>query len=68
MFEQYVAAQPDPAAAERQLAQQYPGGRIADPAEVAEVVSFLVSPRSSFVNGAAIAVDGGLTACLYTVG
>jgi NAD(P)-dependent dehydrogenase (short-subunit alcohol dehydrogenase family) len=66
LFDQYVAAQPDPELAQRELAAQYPGGRIADPAEVAQVALFLISDRSSFVNGAAIVVDGGLTACLYT--
>jgi len=37
-------------------------GRIAKPSEVGEVVSFLTSPRASFVTGAEIRVDGGLLA------
>ena len=37
-------------------------GRIAQPSEVAEVVSFLLSPSSSFITGAAITADGGMTA------
>lgn len=34
-------------------------GRMADPAEVADVVLFLASPMASYVTGAAVAVHGG---------
>ncbi|WP_211327354.1 SDR family NAD(P)-dependent oxidoreductase [Subtercola boreus] len=37
-------------------------GRAAQASEIAEVVGFLVSPRSSYITGAVIAVDGGRTA------
>jgi len=39
-----------------------PAGRYATPAEIAAVVGFLVSAEASYVNGAYIPVDGGLTA------
>lgn len=65
MVQQYFSSHADPEAARREIASRYPVNRIADPAEVAGVVRFLVSDESSFVNGAAIAVDGGLTASLY---
>lgn len=51
--------------AERILANwgtAHPLGRIAKPSEIGEAISFLTSPRASFVTGADIRVDGGLLA------
>jgi NAD(P)-dependent dehydrogenase (short-subunit alcohol dehydrogenase family) len=36
--------------------------RAAEPAEIAEVVAFLTSPKAGYVTGANVAVDGGRTA------
>jgi len=45
-----------------EIASRHPMGRIATPAEVAEIVAFLGSSASSFVTGAYYTVDGGYTA------
>ncbi|MGF6572391.1 NAD(P)-dependent dehydrogenase (short-subunit alcohol dehydrogenase family) [Paraburkholderia sp. GAS333] len=41
------------------LASLVPIGRLADPSEIAKVVTFLASDDSSFINGAEITADGG---------
>jgi NAD(P)-dependent dehydrogenase (short-subunit alcohol dehydrogenase family) len=38
--------------------QSIPFGRICEPGEVAALVTFLASPRASFINGAHIPIDG----------
>ncbi len=39
----------------------YPAGRIGTPADVASAVLFLASDEASFITGADLVVDGGLT-------
>jgi NAD(P)-dependent dehydrogenase (short-subunit alcohol dehydrogenase family) len=65
MIEQYFDGTEDAVAARAEMEAAYPGKRIAEPAEVAAAIVFLVSDESSFVNGTPILVDGGLTAKTY---
>jgi NAD(P)-dependent dehydrogenase (short-subunit alcohol dehydrogenase family) len=44
------------------LAAEAPSGRPATADEIAEAVVFLATDRSSFIQGAKLAVDGGRTA------
>lgn len=46
---------------EKEMAEWYPLMRIGNPEEVGAVIAFLLSDQSSFITGAAIPVDGGLT-------
>jgi NAD(P)-dependent dehydrogenase (short-subunit alcohol dehydrogenase family) len=46
----------------KELAAAIPAARIGQPEEVAAAVSFLVSDDAAYVNGATLAVDGGLGA------
>jgi NAD(P)-dependent dehydrogenase (short-subunit alcohol dehydrogenase family) len=43
-------------------AEKHPLGRIAAPEEVARAILFLASEEASFITGAALPVDGGITA------
>lgn len=45
-----------------EMAEVYPLGRIGKPEEVAQVICGLLSPENSFMTGAIVPVDGGLTA------
>lgn len=44
------------------MLDRQPIGRLAEPEEVAQVVAFLASDRSSIITGACINADGGCTA------
>ena len=47
---------------EQEIAARYPLGRVADPAEVADLVVFLASDRARNITGACMLTDGGYTA------
>jgi glucose 1-dehydrogenase len=45
----------------KQLSEAIPLGRIAQPAEIADVVVFLASDKAGYLNAATVTVDGGLS-------
>jgi NAD(P)-dependent dehydrogenase (short-subunit alcohol dehydrogenase family) len=50
---------------EAQIKARSPLKRLAEPSEIAEVVDFLLSNRSSFITGVNLPVDGGWAASLF---
>jgi len=57
-----LANAPDPTAAREAMAARQLDGRMGSPAEVAAMVAFVAGPDGLFINGAALILDGGMTA------
>jgi len=49
---------------ETEMIREIPMGRIGNPEEVAAAAGFLAGPRSSYITGVSLAVDGGRTSAL----
>ena len=62
MFRWTMSLDPNPNSVLEACKAMHPVGRIAQPAEVAEVIAFLLSDAASFVTGTSIDVDGGVLA------
>jgi len=59
IVDNYLAAAPDPEAVLNTMTQTHLIPRMGQPTDVAELVCFLASPESTFVNGAVWTIDGG---------
>jgi NAD(P)-dependent dehydrogenase (short-subunit alcohol dehydrogenase family) len=57
-----LASAPDPQAALAELTGFTPAGRLAEAAEVAAVVAFLLSDEAGYIAGQTLVVDGAMTA------
>jgi NAD(P)-dependent dehydrogenase (short-subunit alcohol dehydrogenase family) len=60
--DEVMAGVPDREARHAAIAAAHPLGRMASAEEIAEVIAFLASPRSSIITGAILMADGGFTA------
>lgn len=57
-----LAEYPDPVAAYREMSSTQANGRMGKPEEIAALALYLAADESAFVTGAALAIDGGMTA------
>lgn len=60
MLRDALALSADPAAVLRECEQMHPVARIADPAEIAALIHYLLDDKAAFITGQAIRIDGGL--------
>jgi len=65
MLSKVISDAEDSAKTELDMAMIHPLERLGEPSEIAEVASFLLSKKASFLTGQSIAVDGGATARCY---
>lgn len=59
--QQWIDSQPDPRAYEDRILSFQPLGRIGTPEEIANLVAFIASDEASYMTGAELVIDGGLT-------
>jgi 2-keto-3-deoxy-L-fuconate dehydrogenase len=57
-----LASAADPEGELARLSARQPTGRLVEPADVAQAIAYLASPRSGAVTGTALSVDGGMAA------
>lgn len=62
LYQEWLDGLADPEAEAKRVAEAIPLGRIAEPSDVAAVVTFLASPEAAYLTGASIPVEGGYLA------
>lgn len=62
LVEEWMALQDDPAGALAAVVDSHPLGRMAEPADIAAAVAFLLDPSARAITGSVLAVDCGLSA------
>jgi len=62
LLRRIIASSRNPKEGRTQIIESVPLGRLGKPEEIAKVILFLASDESSFMTGAAVAVDGGWSA------
>jgi NAD(P)-dependent dehydrogenase (short-subunit alcohol dehydrogenase family) len=65
LVERQLLRSPDPSKLRLEIEGQQALGRMAEPAEIAKAIRFLLSDDASYINGAVLAVDGGLSARVH---
>ncbi len=62
MVDSMVQNARDPQSAKEKISHDIPLGRLAKPAEIADLCAYLLSDAAAFITGADLPIDGGLTA------
>ena len=62
MVDAMVQTARDPQTARQKMSRDIPLGRLSQPAEIADLCIYLLSDEASFITGANLPIDGGLTA------
>lgn len=62
LYEDWLASLENPEESAKDVASKIPLGRIAEPQDVAAVVTFLASPEARYITGVSIPVEGGYLA------
>ena len=57
----FFESRDDPERAKRLMLRRYPLGRLGEPEEIADAISFLASDEASYITGEGLRVDGGFS-------